>query len=129
MHLNGDYMDINIKENTNEALDIASSIGLNLLTSGADIKRVENTIKYVLSAYGAEDINVFSIPSLIIASCTIDGINYATKTKRVHNISTDLYRIEKYNSLSREIVKNKPSYEYVEEKIKYIQNKKDYSLK
>ena len=80
-------------------LDIAMEIGVNLLKCGAEISRVENTISYICKAYGATDIDVFAIPTLIVATIVINGNAYTSKVKRNYTVSTDLYRLEKFNKI------------------------------
>ena len=110
-----------------EILDVAMEIGVNLLKCGAEIRRVEDTITYVSKAYGATEVNVFAIPSLIVATIVFEGRTYTTKIKRNHNVTTDLYRLEKYNKLSRKISREKPSLDEVREEIEIIANLKDYN--
>ena len=107
-------------------LDIAMEIGVNLLKCGAEISRVENTISYICKAYGATDIDVFAIPTLIVATIVINGNAYTSKVKRNYTVSTDLYRLEKFNKLSRFICSERPSLESVKEKAKEIEEMKDY---
>ena len=75
-----------------EILDVAIEIGVNLLQCGAEIRRVEDTITYICKAYGATTVDVFAIPSLILATIEVDGGTYTTKTKRNLAVSTDLFR-------------------------------------
>ncbi len=109
-------------------LDIAMEIGVNLLKCGAEISRVENTISYICKAYGATEIDVFAIPTLIVATIVINGDAYTSKVKRNYAVATDLYRLEKFNKLSRFICENKPSLEMVKAKAKEIEEMKDYNL-
>ena len=51
-----------------EILDVAMEVGINLLRCGAEIRRVEDTITYISKAYGASEVDVFAIPTLIIAT-------------------------------------------------------------
>lgn len=111
-----------------EILDIAMEIGMNLLRSGAEIKRVEDTIIYISKAYGATEVDVFAIPTLIVGTIKVNNETYTSKVKRNHAVTTDLYRLEKYNTLSRYICENKPSLSEVFEKVKEIQEKKDYNI-
>lgn len=111
-----------------EILDVAMEIGVNLLQCGAEIRRVEETITYISKAYGASEVDVFAIPSLIIATIKLDGQAYTTKIKRNLDVSTDLYRLEKYNKLSRKICETKPSLESVKEEVNLIKNMKDYNI-
>lgn len=111
-----------------EILDVAMEIGVNLLQCGAEIRRVEETITYISKAYGATEVDVFAIPSLIIATIKINDKSYTTKVKRNHDVSTDLYRLEKYNKLSRKICEEKPSLGDVKEEVNYIKELKDYNV-
>ena len=117
-----------MKYKAEEVLDVAMEVGVNLLKCGAEIRRVEDTITYISKAYGAEEVNVFAIPSLIVATIVFEGRTYTTKIKRNHNVTTDLFRLEKYNKLSRKISKEKPSLEEVREEVNYITNLKDYNI-
>ena len=111
-----------------EVLDVAMEIGMNLLRCGAEIRRVEDTIKYVCNAYGASEVDVFAIPTLIIATIKIDGQTYTSKVKRNLDVTTDLFRLEKYNKLSRKIVSTTPPLEVVREEIEKIATLKDYNI-
>lgn len=113
---------------SNEILDVAMEIGVNLLQCGAEIRRVEETITYICKAYGASEVDVFAIPSLILATIVIDGEVYTTKIKRNLDVTTDLFRLEKYNKLSRKICKETPSLVEVKEDVNKIKNLKDYNL-
>lgn len=111
-----------------EILDVAMEIGVNLLQCGAEIRRVEETITYISKAYGATEVDVFAIPSLILATIVVDGETYTTKIKRNFDVNTDLFRLEKYNKLSRKICGEKPSLKEVKEEVKVIKELKDYNI-
>lgn len=112
----------------NEILDVAMEIGVNLLQSGAEIRRVEDTIAYICKAYGAKEVDVFAIPSLILATIEVEGETYTTKIKRNIDVNTDLFRLEKYNQLSRKICNERPSLMEVKEEVQRIKNLKDYNI-
>ena len=111
-----------------QILDVAMEIGVNLLRCGAEIRRVEETITYISKAYGASEVEVFAIPSLIIATIVVDGETYTTKIKRNLDVNTDLFRLEKYNKLSRKICREKTPLQEVKEEINKIQKLKDYNI-
>ena len=84
-------------------LECLLEMGDLLLDSGAEISRVEDTLVRMGKAYGAERMNVFVIPSLISISTCFPGNDAITETRRIYSTgSTDFYRLEKLNSLSRE---------------------------
>lgn len=77
-------------------------IGEELLLSGAEISRVEDTISRIGTACGAVQINVFVITSCIILTLTDKNGNSQTQTKRVRRpAGTDFKRLEKLNRISR----------------------------
>lgn len=111
-----------------EILDVAMEIGVNLLQCGAEIRRVEETITYISKAYGASEVDVFALPSLIIATIKLEDKSYTTKVKRNLDVNTDLFRLEKYNKLSRKISKEKPSLDEVKAEVEHIKGLKDYNI-
>ena len=88
-------------------LECLLEMGDLLLDSGAEISRVEDTLNRMGRSYGSERTNVFVIPSLISISISFPGNDAITETRRIRsNGSTDFYRLEKLNSLSRECSAN-----------------------
>ena len=85
-------------------LDIAEE----MLTSGAETNRVEDSLFRILKSYGYEKVNVFCIPEFISVSFEdLDG-NLITQTRRVYSCSNNMNHLEDLNALSRYIVKNQP---------------------
>ncbi|MBQ9087023.1 MAG: threonine/serine exporter family protein [Clostridia bacterium] len=109
-----------------DILRIAMDIGEGLLTSGAEIHRVELALETVCRAYGGEHVEVFCINSLLLASLRMPSGSYSSQTRRVKSISTDLYRLERYNSLSRRICADRPHPSEVDRMIREIKHKKTY---
>ncbi len=73
-----------------------------LLDCGAEISRVEDTLCRLGAAYGAERTEVFVIPSIISISLDFPDGEVPTETRRIRSSgSTDFYRLEKLNALSR----------------------------
>ena len=50
-----------------DILDIALDVGAELLRCGAEVHRVEDTVTRICRAYGAVEVEVFAINSLIVA--------------------------------------------------------------
>ena len=88
-------------------LDLSLFIGKGMLESGASVSRVENAIERICSAYNAKSIVVFSIPSLILATIEDQDGNKYTQSQRVYKIANDLFKLERYNQLSRDICSQK----------------------
>jgi len=114
--------------NENEVLDVAIDIAANLLKSGAEISRVEDTISYICKAYGAKYVDCYAIPNLIVATLGDSDTQYSSKIKRNYHINNDLYLIEEFNQLSRDICKTTPPLSEVRERIAKIKANKGYFL-
>ena len=91
----------------NRLLHLMLEMGEKLLESGAEIKRVEDTLERIGLAYGAARMNVFVITSSIIITMeTTDG-RLLTHTRRINFAnSTDFTALEQLNELSRQCCKN-----------------------
>ena len=107
--------------------DISSEIGFLLLTHGAEIHRVEDTICRIASAYGASA-DVFAIPaSLVVTVKDKDGKSF-TQTKRVYHRDLNLDYVDRLNSLARTICAETPEYEYIQQAISEIQSHPSYPI-
>lgn len=96
----------------------ALDVGENMLKCGAEIQRVEDTISRICRAYGAVHVEVFSIPTLIIASIRMEDGSYASQVRRVYSSSNDLSRLEILNGISRKICAETPPHKEVQTLIK-----------
>ena len=74
-----------------------------LLTSGAEVLRVEDTLSRLCSAYGFCRINVFSITSSIVLTVQHADSHVFTQTRRISTRDTNLQKIALVNALSRQI--------------------------
>ena len=77
--------------------DLAAQLGYHLAMGGAETFRVEDTVRRVLAAYGAQ-CEVFAIPSFEAANG-----KPLTLMKRIGFHGNDLESVEKFNALSRRI--------------------------
>lgn len=77
-------------------------MGTLLLDCGAEVSRVEDTIRRLARAYRIGRLDVFVIPSIISVSAAFADGEVLTETRRIRSSgSTDFYRLEKLNALSR----------------------------
>ena len=109
-----------------DVLDTILDIGCRLLESGAEVRRVEDTMERLCLAYGAHDVDVFSI--VVLAGVTVEGPNgdHYTQIRKIGNISNSLVRIEKLNALSRRICKEKLSCEAIQAELAQIDKCRTY---
>lgn len=94
----------------------AMDIGEGMLSSGAEVNRVEDTVSRICRAYGMT-VDIFSITSLIIATVRTPENRVLTQTRRAVSRSTDLCRLEDYNATSRRICETRPAASEVREMI------------
>lgn len=78
-------------------------IGEYMLTSGAEVMRVEDTITRLCTAYGFVSSDVLTILSSIILTATAADGDIITQTRRIKSRDTNLTRVEQLNALSRRI--------------------------
>ena len=109
-------------------LYLALNIGEQMLISGAEVGRVEDSIRRICMAYGAVRVDVFSITSSIVATMYGPDFGSLTQTRRISRLGTDMHRLDKLNQLSRRICRSKPSPEDAAEELKQISNSKQYSF-
>lgn len=108
-------------------LDAIMNIGKEMLVCGAEVNRVEDTITRICYAYDITEVDVFTITSSIITTIKVKNEIY-TQTKRILNYGTNLDRLDKLNSLSREICSQKPSLSYIKDCYNNIINSPKYSF-
>ena len=91
------------REEQNRLLHGMLEMGDLLLDCGAEIDRVEDTLERMGRAYGAEHMEVFVITSIISMTMAFPGGEPLTETRRIHSSgSTDFFKLEKLNALSRQ---------------------------
>lgn len=84
-------------------LKCAMDIGEQMLVSGAEVHRVEESISRMCRAFGAVRTDAFIITSSIVVTVyTADGRSY-TQTRRITSSSSDFERLHALNKLSRKI--------------------------
>lgn len=110
----------------NQLISCALDIGEQMHVAGAEIYRVEECICRICKAYGAIDVDVFTITSAIILTMqSPDGTRW-TQTCRISRSGTDLHRVDALNRLSREMCQTTPDYETVQKKLTAIMEDKTY---
>ena len=101
-------------------LGIAIEIGAEMLKNGAEVHRVEDTVTRICYAYGAAQVDVFSLSSIIRAEIRMPDDTFASRIRRVSNIYSHLSRLEALNALSREICARPLTEKEAEERLKAI---------
>ena len=102
------------REEAEQYLYYAMTIGEQLLCCGAEVGRVEDTIRRICLAYGATRADVFSITSSIVTTIYGEDFGICTQTRRVPGMSNDLGRLDDLNQLSRYICEYRPKPEEIQ---------------
>ncbi len=87
-------------------------MGEMLLTCGAEINRVEDTMTRLGRAYGAARVDIFVITSDIVLTMRFSDGEELTMTRRIaHGASVDYSKLEALNALSRRVCREPVSVE------------------
>lgn len=97
---------------TSDLLRYVLDIGEQMLISGAEVSRVEDSISRICKAYSAKRVDVLTITSSIVVTVQM-GQDTFTQTRRIHGYSINLYKLDKLNNLSRYICKYTPDLSYI----------------
>ncbi|HKM35560.1 MAG TPA: threonine/serine exporter family protein [Lachnospiraceae bacterium] len=116
-----------MKENPAQLLSAILDVGETMLISGAEVNRVENTIQHMAVAYGFSKVNVFAITSSIVVTVYEPEGNIYTQTRRIKVFETDMYKVERCNSLSRAVCKEPLCLKELMDQIDEMKNQKGYS--
>lgn len=107
-------------------LSCAMDIGEQMLKSGAEVHRVEDSIKRMCNSFGFTRIDVFIIPSSMVATVYNENGETYTQTRRIVSSATDFEKLHKLNALSRKLCSKKHTIEEIESEIKQALNCKKY---
>lgn len=105
-----------------EFLFNALNIGEEMLISGAEVSRVEDSVRRICMAYGAEKVDVFTITSAIVVTAYSPMFGAVTQTRRITATKYDLFKLARLNALSRRICEEMPLFEVVENELEEIRS-------
>jgi len=118
-----------MKKDYKNLLGIILDIGKELLVSGAEINRTEDTIKRLAYSYGAEKVNAFVIYNSISATVCFEDEEYTATRGFPASTSTDFLKLERLNALSRRCAEEKISPQELKSAFEEICSQKDSYLK
>ncbi len=109
----------NVKEKekssaASDAVRLALDIGEQILLSGGEVGRVEDTVSRICASYGAIRTDVFAITSLVFVTAVWADGEIVTQSRRIKDMGKCMRRLEELNSLSRKICAEKLSLEEAE---------------
>ena len=111
-----------------EKLKSVMSIGEEMLVSGAEIHRVEDSVNRMLSSLGAKRVDTFIITSSMVVTVHTEEGEVFTETRRIISYGTDLERLHLLNALSRRICKETLTAEEIDRELERIAGTKNYPL-
>ena len=81
-----------------EALQLAGQM---IMENGGETYRAEETIRRMGAGFGLDRVESFAVPSGLFISYRDGGREIRTSVKRVHHGSTNIYRVDEVNRVSR----------------------------
>ena len=105
----------------------ALDLGEELLISGAEVSRVEDTIRRLCMAYGAESVDVFTITSSVIVTADFGERGCITQTRRISGLKFNLSAFEALNGLSRRACSERMEPVKLREELNHIGSLPKYS--
>ena len=88
-------------------------IGEQMLISGGEVHRVEQSVKLMCDALGSVKTDVFIITNFMVVTATASDGETFTQSRRITSLSTDYEMLHRLNSLSRRICETKMSEEEI----------------
>lgn len=111
---------------TTELIDTVMEIGQRLLETGAEIYRVEESVRRISEAYGAQTVGVYAVPTAIVATVARSGEAPVTRVCRIYERGTNLDRLDRLNTLSRELCAQPVDRETVRKRLAEIDASRTY---
>lgn len=91
---------------TLDAVCLAARI---ILESGGETYRAEETVERMCAGLGVEDVNALAIPTGIMLTLSAEDGTSLTRIVRVHSRSTNLWRVDECNRVSRQVAQGQLS--------------------
>jgi len=112
------------KSNSYKFVHLLLNMSEDLLYSGAEINRVEDTVFEMCKSYGIKEVNAFVIPSVIMITIRLaDGFELTqTRRTRTSKIGTNLQQLENLNDISHRCRECPLSLEELNEEIRKNNN-------
>ena len=95
----------------------AMDIGEQMLISGAEVYRVEESVNRMCRSFGAKRVDVFIITSSIVVTVHTEEGETFTQTRRVTSTKFNIEKLHRLNALCREICQTKLTAEEIYEKL------------
>ncbi len=111
-----------------QLLDSVMELGEQMLISGAQVHRVEDSLRRIFNAYGVQRTDVFIITSSMVVTIHTREGAILTQTRRITETGTDFERLHRLNALSRSICTSVPDAVQIRAQLDAIASDKGYPL-
>ena len=102
-------------------LNLGAELGRQLMASGAEIYRVEESVNRLLTAYGLQP-QVFAIPNCLIVSVNTPEGHPLTRMCRIPAHGTDIELLERCNALCRRLCREVPPIDQALSLVNHLQD-------
>lgn len=107
-------------------LNCVMSIAEEMLISGAEVHRAEDSVKRMCLAFGAVRTDVFIITSSMVVTVHTQNGDTITQTRRITSTNTDYEKLHRLNQLSRKICEKQLNCEEIDKSLEEIKKAKSY---
>lgn len=97
------------REEGEQFLEYTLEIGRRMVQCGSEVRRVEDTISRIASAYGFQVLCAYSLTAIIDVTIKDQKGNHYAQSVRVETGATDLGMLEQLNALARRICNEVPA--------------------
>jgi len=105
-------------------------MGQTMLSKGAGVRRVEDTLQRMGLALGASEMHVFAISSSLLVTMKLPDGSAFTQSRRINRPDdTDFFCIEELNALSRKCCAGQLSFEDLDASLEQIMSRRTSSKK
>ncbi len=125
MQVSNSEINGNMAVDSEKVLSLALDLGKSMVQCGAEINRVEETVRHICSAYGIPKTQVFSVISMVYATVIEKNGKTNTQMRRIYSYAPNFDRLEQLNALSRKICTEVPDVDKASEELKSIFVKKN----
>lgn len=116
------------RKDAHRLLYLALQIGEQMLLSGAEVNRVEDSMSRICRAYGVERVDALTITESIVVTIHGEPYGSVTQTRRIQSYSNHFSKLHALNQLSRTICETTPDFTYIEEELEKIEEIPEESL-
>lgn len=106
--------------NYDKLVNTVADLGYLLIANGAEISRAEESMHRVFFAYGAQESEVFAIPTFLSVCVTTADGHPVTTIRRILSHDVNMSRVELANNLCRRVCRSRPPLDSVGRDIRHI---------